>query len=125
MQLSEAEWRLMNCLWRKSPLSAREIHGEVAGETAWAYTTVKTMLDRLVEKGALKTKPRGNATLYSPTFAKQAARSTALRALLERAFGGHFGGLVEHMVADEKLSAKERDELAALLAKLDSKRRSS
>jgi predicted transcriptional regulator len=123
MHLSEAEWRLMNCLWRKSPLSAREVHGEVQADTSWAYTTVKTMLDRLVEKGALRTRMRGNRALYAPTFAKEKARSTALRALLERAFGGTFGGLVEHMVDDEKLSAREREELAALLSKLESRKR--
>jgi predicted transcriptional regulator len=66
---------------------------------------------------------RGNRALYAPTFAKEKARSTALRALLERAFGGTFGGLVEHMVDDEKLSAREREELAALLSKLESRKR--
>src|SRR5262245_34003223 len=116
MQLSEAEWRLMNRLWQASPRSAREVHGEVEPETDWAYTTVKTMLDRLVEKGALRASMRGNATLYAPALGQKAARSSALRSLLERAFGGTLGGLVEHMVASERLSARERDELAALIA---------
>ena len=114
----------MHCLWRKTPGTAREVHGEVEGETGWAYTTVKTMLDRLVEKGALETTMRGNRALYAPTFAKEKARSTALRALVERAFGGTFRGLVEHMVDDEDLSARERAELAALLAKSQSRKRS-
>lgn len=123
MHLSEAEWRLMHCLWRKSPLSARDVLGEVERDTGWAYTTVKTMLDRLVEKRALRTTMRGIRTLYAPTFAKEKARSTALRALVQRAFGGTFRGLVEHMVDDEVLSARERAELATLLAKLESRKR--
>jgi arylsulfatase A-like enzyme/predicted transcriptional regulator len=122
-QLSEAEWRLMHCLWRKTPLTAREVHGEVEGETGWAYTTVKTMLDRLVEKRALKTSMRGNRALYVPAFAREKARSTALRALVERAFGGTFRGLVEHMVDDEDLSARERADLATLLSKLETRKR--
>jgi BlaI family penicillinase repressor len=123
MHLSEAEWRLMHCLWRRSPLSARDVHGEVEKGTGWAYTTVKTMLDRLVEKRALRTRMQGNRALYAPAFAKEKARSTALRALVERAFGGTFRGLVEHMVDDEELSARERAELATLLAKLESRKR--
>jgi len=113
----------MHCLWRKTPLTAREVHGEVEGETGWAYTTVKTMLDRLVEKRALKTSMRGNRALYAPAFAREKARSTALRALVERAFGGTFRGLVEHMVDDEDLSARERADLATLLSKLETRKR--
>jgi BlaI family transcriptional regulator, penicillinase repressor len=85
------------------------------GEPRWAYTTVKTLLDRLVEKGVLSVRKRGNAGLYQPLMTQAQARRGALRALLDRAFDGAFGSLVQHMVAEERLDARERAELAALL----------
>jgi BlaI family transcriptional regulator, penicillinase repressor len=121
MQLSEAEWKLMHALWRTAPISARDVHGAVAEETGWAYTTVKTMLDRLVEKGAVRSKMRANQGFYSPAVTQRTARTAALRALLDRAFGGTLGGLVAHMTDDDELSAKERAEIEALLARLEEK----
>lgn len=121
MQLSEAEWKLMQALWRSSPASAREVHGAVASATGWAYTTVKTMLDRLVEKGVLRSKMRSNQAFYTPTVSQEAARSSAVQALVARAFDGKLGGLFAHMTDEDALSAKERAELEALLAKLEKK----
>lgn len=109
----------MQVLWRAAPGSARDVHDALVGSTAWAYTTVKTMLDRLVEKGALRTRMRGNQTLYTPAVSQQSARRSAVRALLERAFDGKLGGLVAHMADDERLSTRERAELESLLAKLE------
>ncbi|MCE9596112.1 MAG: BlaI/MecI/CopY family transcriptional regulator [Planctomycetes bacterium] len=123
MHLSEAEWKLMHALWETAPRSARDVHGAVAEETGWAYTTVKTMLDRLVEKGALRSKMRSNQSFYSPSVTQQDARTTALRALLDRAFGGALGGLVAHMADDDELSAKERTEVEALLTRLEQRRK--
>jgi predicted transcriptional regulator len=121
MQLSEAEWRLMNALWRAAPATARDVHGEVVAATGWAYTTVKTMLDRLVDKGALRAKLSGNQSVYSPAVTQERARRSAVQALVARAFDGELSGLVHHVADDAALSAKERAELESLLAKLERK----
>ncbi|HLV01045.1 MAG TPA: BlaI/MecI/CopY family transcriptional regulator, partial [Acidobacteriota bacterium] len=60
MRLTEAEWELMKVIWRENPISARRVLEAVRQEKDWAYSTVKTMLDRLVEKGFLAT-PRCKA----------------------------------------------------------------
>jgi predicted transcriptional regulator len=109
----------MTVLWRAGPASARDVHAELLEATGWAYTTVKTMLDRLVEKGALRPKLRGKQTIYSPAVSQTAARTNALAALVERAFDGRLGGLVAHMADDRALSAKERADLENLLDKLE------
>lgn len=105
----------MNALWAHSPASARDVLAHLPKGTDWAYTTVKTMLDRLVEKGLVAVQKQANAGVYTPQVSQQDARSSAVRSLVERAFDGTFGTLVQHFVQAEKLSARERAELKALL----------
>lgn len=119
VKLSDAEWTVMNAVWAGSPASARDVLERVEAETGWAYSTVKTLLARLVEKGAVAERKRANTSLYEPLVTRQQARRSAVRALLDTAFDGAFGSLMQHMVADEKLSKRERDNLAEMLRELD------
>src|SRR5262245_15131617 len=115
LRLSDAEWTVMSAIWERSPASARDVLEAAGPATGWAYTTVKTILDRLVEKQALKTRRRANVILYEPRVTRVAARAAAVRSLVDRAFEGAFGSLVQHMLTEERLSARERAELRALL----------
>ncbi|HYC78479.1 MAG TPA: BlaI/MecI/CopY family transcriptional regulator [Planctomycetota bacterium] len=113
--LTDAEWKVMEVLWTRSPATARDVHDALAPETAWAYTTVKTLLDRLEEKGAVAAEMRRNAAHYLPTVTRDEGRRGALRALLDKAFGGAVAPLVHHLLREETLSRKDREELARLL----------
>jgi BlaI family penicillinase repressor len=115
MRLSDAEWTIMRVVWRRAPASARDVVDEIAPATGWAYTTVKTMMARLVEKGALAERKRGHVSLYEPRVTEQAARRSALESLVDRAFGGMFGSLVQHLVAEERLSARDVEALRRLM----------
>lgn len=119
MKLSNSEWTVMNIVWESSSVSARDVLERVGTETGWAYTTVKTILDRLVEKGALRVRKRANTSLYEPLITRRKARRFALHSLLDKAFDGAFGSLLQHLVAEEKLSKKDRTILAAMLDELD------
>ena len=116
MQLSDSEWKVMNALWERFPASVREIHQAVSHETDWAYSTVKTLLTRLVDKGAVSVERHANAGIFAPLISRDAARRSALRGLLERAFGGAYSSLIHHLVDDGRLSAEERAALSKLLA---------
>lgn len=116
MQFSDAEWIVMRALWRAEPATVRDIHDKVAAETGWAYSTVKTILARLAEKGAVAATHRGNARLFQSAVTRSQARGTALGHLLQKAFDGAVAPLLQQLVADERLSAQDRAELAALLA---------
>lgn len=107
----------MNVLWEDAPRSAREVLVVVEEETRWAYTTVKTMLTRLVTKGALKEDRRGNTALYTPRLSREGARQTALRSLVDRAFGGEALPLVQNLLDARELTSKDRERLRALLDK--------
>ena len=105
----------MNALWAHSPASARDVVAHLPKGNEWAYTTVKTMLDRLVEKGIVAVQKQANAGVYTPRLSREDARSSAVQSLVERAFDGAFGSLVQHFVKAERLSARERAALKALL----------
>ena len=122
MRLSDAEWIVMGALWDLAPATAREVHDATAGEADWAYTTVKTMLDRLAEKGAVKSRLAGNALRFTPLVSRRDARGTAVRSLLERAFDGTLGSLMHHMLSEERLSKRDREELRRLLDEHDAGR---
>lgn len=115
MRLSDAEWKVMNVLWESAPATVRAVHDAVGEETEWAYSTVKTLLTRLADKGAVSVERQGNHGVFAPLISREEARRSALRGLLQRAFGGTYSSLIHHIVDDEKLSTREREALRELL----------
>ncbi len=125
MRLSNAEWQLMNALWAGHPATARELAKRLPDDVNWAYTTIKTMLTRLEKKNAVKATLRGNTSIYEPLVARDEARRSALRNLVDQAFGGGIEPLLAFLARDSELSAKERRELEQILAEEERKRKES
>ncbi len=121
MKLNDSEWTVMNALWDRSPANGRQILEQVGDQTGWAYSTVKTILARLVEKGAIGMGKRANTSLYHPLVSRDSARHSALRSLLDKAFDGTFGSLLQHVVSREKLSKRDWKKLATMLVQLDAR----
>jgi BlaI family penicillinase repressor len=117
MKLTEPEWIIMNALWDKHPAKARNVVERLPSSVNWAYTTVKTMLDRLVEKKAVNKSKHGNVGLYEPLVSRRQARKTALKMLLDQAFDGAFGPMMHFLVEDEDFSISEREEIITILSK--------
>lgn len=117
MKLSEAEWQIMNALWKKNPATARDLTEHLPKEKNWAYTTLKTMLSRLVNKGIVSERKNGNTSVYEPLLSKNKARSKAILNLANQAFDGAVGPLMHFLVEEKKLSKKQRTELIELLKK--------
>ncbi len=115
--LSDAEWRIMRCLWQSGePSTAREVLERLpASRRRWAYTTVKTMLDRLAAKGAVAADRSASTTVYRARVQEADARRRALKSLLDRAFDGAVASLLGFMGEEGQFSARDRRELEALL----------
>ncbi len=111
MKLTGAEWHIMNALWRDWPATAREIEARLPDEVGWAYTTIRSMLARLVEKGAVREYKRSNVSFYEPILTRRKARMAALQSVVGEAFEGAFGPLVHFLVEEEALSERERERL--------------
>jgi BlaI family penicillinase repressor len=123
IELTDAEWKVMNAVWDPGAATARQVCDALAGTTGWAYTTVRTLLERLAEKGALARRREGLADVYEPLLPRAQARKTALRALVSRAFGGGFAPLLHHLVGEEPLSSRDRAELRRLLRDSEPRKR--
>ena len=117
MKLSDAEWQLMNALWQKYPATAREIAERLPEGVNWAYTTIKTMLSRLVGKKALGETKKGKTSVYEPLLSRSRARRSALSSLVNHAFDGAFGPLMHFMLEEEQLTDEQRAQLKGLLEK--------
>jgi BlaI family penicillinase repressor len=115
MKLTEAEWQIMNALWQKHPATARDVMDRLDRRVNWAYTTIKTMLTRLVEKQAVGEVKQGNTSVYEPMVSQRKARRSAFRSLLDQAFDGAIGPLVHFLAEEKQLTAKEKEELVRIL----------
>ena len=121
MRLAKSEWQIMNALWKHHPATARELTEHLPDDVQWAYTTIKTMLTRLVAKKAVSERKRGNTSVYEPLVSRQKARRSALSSLLNEAFDGAVEPLLNFLVDDRKLSKKQREELVKILDEEDKK----
>ena len=114
-KISEAEWEVMNVLWQSSPLSASDVVKEVGGRMQWHPKTVKTLLARLVRKGALRYRQDGNRYLYTPVHPRQRYVEAESRSFIERVFGGSATPALVHFVEAMELSDDDLDELRQIL----------
>jgi BlaI family transcriptional regulator, penicillinase repressor len=121
MQISDAEWIVMNLVWSNSPIEATEVIDQVAADNGWSAATVKTMLHRLVRKGALATEQNGKKYMYTPAVRRDACVRQASRSFLERVFGGEATPALIHFVKTAKLTAKDVEEIRAMLDKKTNK----
>lgn len=125
MRITDAEWKVMNAVWHKHPASVRDVLEMVEDETNWAYTTVKTVMNRLVAKGALSMRRRANTNLYTPLVNKDEVQKSEIRSLVDRAFDGTVGPLVHFLLDERELSDAESELLRRRLDELaESKDRS-
>jgi BlaI family transcriptional regulator, penicillinase repressor len=119
MKLTEAEWELMNALWKSHPATARDIIAFLPDEGKWAYTTVKTMLTRLVQKNAVAEQKRGSISVFEPMITQQVARKGALKTLVDKVLDGTVEPLLHFVIEEKKLTLKERQQLIKLLQEMD------
>lgn len=122
MNVSDAESIVMEALWRKSPLTAEEIVAQIAAPQGWEVATVKTLLNRLLTKSAIRAERAGRRYLYSPILKREDYVSRQSRGLVDRLFEGRVSSLLLHFSEHEKLSAAEIAELKRLVAELDNDR---
>ena len=114
-KISEAEWEVMNVLWQSSPLTASDVVNEVGSLIQWHPKTVKTLLARLVRKGALRYKKEGNRYLYTPVHPRERHVEAESRSFIERVFGGSATPALVHFVEAMELSDDDLDELRLIL----------
>ncbi|MDO1528042.1 BlaI/MecI/CopY family transcriptional regulator [Fulvimonas sp. R45] len=121
--ISEAESRVMEALWRASPQTSEQIIATVQAGSDWHEKTIRTLLNRLLGKGAVSAAKDGRRYLYAPVLTREQWQSQESRNLLDRVFGGRMAPLLAHFSRHEKLSPKDVAELRKLLDAIEKKER--
>lgn len=116
--ISDAEWDVMNVLWSaESPLAASDVVSRLAGSRDWSPRTVKTLLNRLMNKGALAHDAQGKRYFYRPRVAREQCVREETRSFLSRVFANAPGPMLLQFVAQARLTPEEVEALKKLLDK--------
>lgn len=114
-KIAESEWRVMKILWEKSPITANEIVEQLADSTQWNPKTIKTLLNRLVTKGAIDFNRDGRTYLYYPVLSQSECARLERRSLLSKVYDGALKPMLAAFIQEEHLSQEEIQELKKIL----------
>ena len=114
-ELTRLEWVLMDALWNAGRATATDLQRLLHRETGWAYSTVKTMLDRLVDMGYVRARRVGNVYEYSPKYKRPAVVGKVVDEVAERLFDGAVAPFIQCLLERRSLSHDEINELRAML----------
>jgi len=116
-ELTEAEWAIMKVVWASEPCAAGTVQEALSKTKDWAYSTVKTTMDRMANKGFLKIEKIRNLQLFSSVISEIDAKRGEFRKMLKRAFDGALTPMMQFLIEDEGLSKEESAQLRKLVNK--------
>jgi BlaI family penicillinase repressor len=114
-ELFESEWAILQVVWEHEPCAAPAVQEVLQEDKGWAYTTVKTMMDRMVRKGLLRTERVRNLYLYRAAITRRQAQQSEIRRTIKRAFDGALTPMMQFLIENESLSDQEYEELERLI----------
>jgi len=120
IELTEAEWSIIKAVWENEPCAAPTIQEKLHKQTEWTYSTVRTLMDRMVAKGLLKAEKIRNLTLYRSAVTREQAQRGELLYALKNAFNGALTPMMQCLLETGDLSSQE---LAALETLIKEKRK--
>jgi BlaI family penicillinase repressor len=114
-ELTTAEWTLMKAIWEEEPCTAPEIQQKLRKQTNWTYSTVRTLMDRMVAKGLLRAEKSRNLTLYRSAITRAQAQRSELLYALKHAFNGALTPMVQCLLDTAGLSDQQLEEVESLI----------
>lgn len=115
INLSDSEWKLMDHLWARSPMTIMELTADMSADTGWTKNTIITMLSRLEAKGAIRHEEGGRAKQYYPCIPREDAAMEETKNFLGKVYGGRLGLMMHAMVESQALTEEDIAELSAIL----------
>jgi BlaI family penicillinase repressor len=120
-ELTQGEWEIIAAVWENEPCAAPTVQEALAETTGWSYSTVKTMMDRMVSKGLLTTERIRNLILYRSIITRRQAQRGEIMRAVKRAFDGALTPMMQFMLDSGELSADDLSELEAMIRKRKAK----
>jgi BlaI family penicillinase repressor len=118
-RISEAEWEVMKVLWKTSPKTANEIVDELKGRTHWKRETIRTLINRLVQKKALSFEKKGRQYHYFPRVTEAEGIKAEAESFIKRIGGGSIEPMLAAFVEDKQLSAEKIARLKSILSQAE------
>ena len=115
INLTEAEWSVMECLWEDSPRTGREVTNYLEEKEGWSRSTTLTLLSRLEAKGAVSSDSEGSKKTFSPILRRDDAALHETKDFLSRVYHGSVSMLVSSLTKKQALSKAEIEQLHAIL----------
>jgi len=115
VELTEAEWSIIKAIWENEPCTAPAIQEKLFAPTGWTYSTVRTLMDRMVAKGVLKAKKEGKLTIYQSVVTRAQAQRGELFYALKHAFNGALTPMVQCLLESRNLDVDELEKLESLI----------
>ena len=115
--ISNAEWEVIRALWQHGAMAARDVYAALPEGHGWAYKTVKTLLSRLVAKGAVEYEQVGNSYLYRPVYTREQMTRKEVKGFVDRVLEGSLMPLLAHFIEERDLDDEELDQLTRLVEK--------
>ena len=120
-KISDAEWQVMKVLWERSPVSANDIVDKIADEQDWKPKTVRTLINRLVSKGAVGFDKDGRQYLYRPLLKEVECVGQEAKSFFSRVRSGALKPMLAAFIEEQKLTKAEIEELKKILDKKEGK----
>jgi len=114
-ELAEAEWAIMRVVWEKEPCAAGTVQEALQKSRKWAYSTVKTTMDRMVKKGFLEAYNIRNLTLFKSRISEAKAKRNEIRKAVKLAFNNALTPMMHFLIEDENFSESELEELRNII----------
>ena len=125
LDLFDSEWTILKAVWQHEPCAAPTVQEVLEKEKGWAYTTVKTMMDRMVKKGLLKVEKIRNLHLYRSAVTPAQAQKSELARTLKRAFNDSLTPMMQFLIENDEISEQEYADLEKLIKNRKHNRKSS
>jgi predicted transcriptional regulator len=119
ISITEAESVVMEVLWTRSPMPTEDVITALEGEQHWQEATIKTLLNRLLKKKAIKATKDGRRFLYSPVITRDDWVLSESKGMLDRLFAGRVAPLAAHFSRHGKLTKRDIADLKRLIAEID------
>jgi BlaI family penicillinase repressor len=115
-KIAESEWRVMQVLWENGSQTANDVVNALSGEVKWKPRTIKTLISRLVKKGAVKVTEEGYRYRYSAAVKESACVRSETKSFVRRVYQGAMKPALAAFIEDADLSDKEIDDIQKILS---------
>lgn len=115
IKITDAEWEVMRVVWAHGSVTSREIIENLESKMQWKAPTIKTLIGRLVEKGALNTEKEGRKYIYSANIEEREAVGSFTNDIFDRICRKNVGNVIESIIKDHTLSFDDIQRLEEIL----------